>query len=62
MRAYARVAWGRWVADCPRPECSNAEHHGADPVTGHVGGLTGAAFRCGSCTWRGPGGVAAERR
>lgn len=51
MRAFARVNWGRWLADCPRPECHNAEHFGPDPVTGHVGGLTGAAFRCNVCTF-----------
>ncbi len=46
--AYARVCWGRWVADCPRPGCSQAEHFGADPMSGHIGGLSGQAFRCGT--------------
>lgn len=47
--AYARAEWGRWIADCPRPGCSNAEHQGADPLSGHVGGLTGTTFRCAIC-------------
>lgn len=46
--AYARVVWGRWVADCPRDGCTQAEHFGVDPGTGHVGGLGGAVFRCGT--------------
>lgn len=46
--AYARVVWGRWVADCPRDGCTQAEHFGQDPGTGHVGGLAGDAFRCGT--------------
>lgn len=46
--AYARVNWGRWVADCPRPGCTQAEHYGSDAATGHVGGLTGRAFHCGA--------------
>lgn len=50
MIAMAYMNWGRWVADCPREECPNAEHFGAAPVTGHVGGLTDCAFRCGFCT------------
>lgn len=48
--ALVRVHWGRWIADCPRPGCTNSEHHGADPVTRHVGGLTGSAFRCAHCS------------
>lgn len=24
-RAWARVNWGRWIADCPDPYCGNAE-------------------------------------
>lgn len=24
MHAVARVDWGRWVADCPNPDCTNA--------------------------------------
>lgn len=24
MHAIARVDWGRWVADCPNPDCTNA--------------------------------------
>lgn len=46
--AYARVCWGRWVADCPRDGCTQAEHFGADPITRHVGGLIGTVFRCGT--------------
>ncbi|MCZ7440808.1 hypothetical protein O7598_31060 [Micromonospora sp. WMMC241] len=49
LQAVARVHWGRWIADCPRPGCVNAEHHGRDAVTGHVGGLTGGRFRCAHC-------------
>lgn len=46
--AYARVVWGRWVADCPRDGCTQAEHFGQDPWTSHVGGLAGDVFRCGT--------------
>lgn len=49
LRAQAHVNYGRWIARCPRPFCPNAEHFGADPKTGHVGGLTGAGFRCSHC-------------
>lgn len=50
MRATAIVRQGRWLALCPRvPDCWNAEHFGPDPVTGHVGGLTGSTFRCNVC-------------
>lgn len=24
MKAVARLDWGRWVADCPAPNCKNA--------------------------------------
>lgn len=24
MKAIARLDWGRWVADCPAPHCTNA--------------------------------------
>ncbi len=48
-RAEVYVSWGRWVARCPRDACPNAEHFGADPDTGHVGGLTETAFRCAHC-------------
>ena len=24
MKAIARLDWGRWVADCPSPYCTNA--------------------------------------
>lgn len=48
LRALAYVSWGRWVADCPRPGCTNAEHFGRDKNTGHVGGLTGVTFVCGT--------------
>jgi hypothetical protein len=47
FRATVYLNWGRWVADCPRG-CGNAEHFGRDPDTGHVGGLTATAYRCGS--------------
>lgn len=54
MRAFAQVIWGVWLAFCPRPECSNAEHFGPDPRNGHVGGLTGAAFQCRACKFECP--------
>ena len=60
--AYARVCWGRWVADCPRDGCTQAEHFGVDPATRHVGGLGGKVFRCGTegtachCGVAGPAG------
>lgn len=47
--ALAYVSWGLWVADCPRPDCRGAEHHGHAPVTGFVGGLTEVGFRCARC-------------
>lgn len=43
--------WGRWVANCP--QCPNAEHYGADSLTGHVGGLTNSSFRCSFCGFHG---------
>jgi hypothetical protein len=51
MRALAYVNWGRWVADCPRPFCPNAEHFGRSS-NGHLGGLTGNSFRCSHCGLR----------
>ena len=49
--AHPYMDWGTWKARCPRHDwgCSNAEHYGADPVSGHVGGLTDSAFRCAHC-------------
>jgi hypothetical protein len=47
--AQAYVSWGLWVADCPRPDCRGAEHHGHAPITGVVGGLTQQGFRCARC-------------
>jgi hypothetical protein len=49
--AHPYMDWGVWKARCPRQSvgCSNAEHYGADPVSGHVGGLTDHGFRCGHC-------------
>lgn len=47
LRAVAYVSHGWWVADCPRPDCANAEHFGQRG--GHVGGLTTAGFRCAEC-------------
>lgn len=43
--AVAYLNWSRWVADCPRPHCGNAEQFGRTP-TGQQGGLTGKTFRC----------------
>ncbi len=50
---------GAWIAKCPRPGCFNAEHMGRHPVSGHVGGLTGASFECtrGRCVCCPPPGV-----
>jgi hypothetical protein len=42
--AVAYLNHGRWVADCPRPGCANAEMAGLDGK-GHPGGL-GDWFRC----------------
>jgi len=36
---------GRWVADCPRPHCGNAEQYGWDMYRTR-GGLTESSFRC----------------
>jgi hypothetical protein len=41
------VNWGRWVANCPAPDCSNAEHYGVDG--GYPGGLGREVFRCSYC-------------
>jgi hypothetical protein len=49
LTAKAYVSWGLWVADCPRPDCLGAEHHGHAPITGVVGGLTRQGFRCARC-------------
>lgn len=38
--------WGRWVADCPRDGCGNAERYGVDEMTGVIGGLTLTDFHC----------------
>lgn len=46
--AIAYLNWGLWVANCIRPGCLNAEHFGKHPITGHLGGLTGTTFRCGT--------------
>ena len=54
LRALTFVNHGRWIAHCPMPGCPNAEHFGKDLSTGHVGGLTGARFRCAHCAWVGP--------
>ncbi len=49
--AHPWMEWGMWKARCPRQSlgCTNAEHYGPDPVSGHVGGLTDAGFRCAHC-------------
>lgn len=59
--AIARVHCGRWIADCPRPFCSAAQHFGPAPISEVIGGLyepqdggTVGAFRCLTCTWEGP--------
>lgn len=52
LRARAWLREGQWIANCPRPGCPNAEHFGADPLGGHVGGLTGASFHCRYCHLR----------
>lgn len=55
MIATAFMRHGKWMAWCPRfPDCTNAEHFGPDPDTGHVGGLTGSAFRCRICKTESP--------
>lgn len=47
--AKVYISWGKWVARCPADGCPQAEHFGADPNTGYVGGLTETAFWCGHC-------------
>jgi hypothetical protein len=49
LRATVYISWGKWVARCPNDGCPNAEHYGADPDTGHVGGLTDTYFHCSHC-------------
>jgi hypothetical protein len=39
------LAWGQWVAKCPRPDCHNAERIGRCD-DGSPGGLTGSSFTC----------------
>ncbi len=41
MKAVVYHNWGRWVADCPDPFCSNAEELGR--------GLTDISFVCSDC-------------
>ena len=41
MEAVVYHNWGRWVADCPDPHCSNAEEYGR--------GLTDSSFVCSDC-------------
>lgn len=46
--ARARVCHGKWVADCPHPDCRGAEHF-HDPYAPpgfEWGGLTRTAFHC----------------
>lgn len=43
--AIAYVNHGRWVADCPHPDCHSAEHY-QDPYNGKYGGLRPNAFHC----------------
>lgn len=50
LAVVAYVNYGRWVAKCLR--CTNAEHAGPDPVSGHTGGLTGGGFHCRVCDLR----------
>jgi hypothetical protein len=45
VRAVVFMSWGRWVAQCPRPGCPNAEQFGRCD-DGTPGGLTGTSFRC----------------
>ena len=47
LRPVVYASWGLWVADCPN--CPNAEHYGAHPQTGYVGGLKKTVFRCSTC-------------
>jgi hypothetical protein len=49
LRATVYMSWGYWVAECPYPDCGTGQHYGADPNTGHVGGLTREAFSCPHC-------------
>jgi hypothetical protein len=39
------MSWGKWVAQCPRPGCHNAEQLGQCD-DGTVGGLTATSFVC----------------
>ncbi len=41
MDAVVYFNWGRWVADCPTPSCSNAEEYGR--------GLTDGSMVCSFC-------------
>lgn len=43
--AVPQLNWGRWVAACPRPFCTNAEQFGRCP-DGTVGGLGSDRFEC----------------
>lgn len=48
LPAIVYANWGMWVADCPNL-CGGAEHYGAHPASGHIGGLTRTRFRCSKC-------------
>jgi hypothetical protein len=43
--AVVYMNWGKWVADCPRPFCLNAEQFGRCD-DGTIGGLGGELFHC----------------
>lgn len=57
LRAVAFLSWGRWVAACPRPYCSNNEMRGQCD-DGSLGGLRADHFECrsayGGCGLRCP--------
>lgn len=46
MRAVVYFNWGRWVADCPDPDCNNAEEFGR--------GLRDVIMVCANCkqSWK----------
>jgi hypothetical protein len=54
VRAVVFMSWGRWVASCPRPGCTNSECFGRCD-DGSTGGLTRNGFTCRSGAYGGCG-------
>lgn len=51
MRAVARYDWGRWVADCPNPRCTNADALEVGQTQFHCTGVEGSCGTWASIDW-----------